>query len=72
MDRMNKRFLIGNEHGIVLEGLEQGHCVIYGAIFMLVLEDMLSISRSWVVVSDILHVFLKMEFQVLAGLANIS
>jgi hypothetical protein len=41
-------------------------------IFMLVLEDVLSISRLWVVVSDISYVFLKTEFQASAGLTNIS
>jgi len=62
LDRSNKNLLIGNDHGIVLKGLEQGHYVICGAIFTLVLEDVLSISRLRVVVCDILYVFLKTGF----------
>jgi hypothetical protein len=72
MEGLNKKLLIGNKHGVVPEGLEQGHCAIHGAIFVLVSEDVVSISRLWVVVSDISHVFLKKEFQVSAGLTNIS
>jgi hypothetical protein len=52
MDGLNKKLLIGNKHGIVLEGLRLGHYVIHGAIFVLVLEDVLSISRLRVVASN--------------------
>ena len=72
MEGLNKELLIGNRHGIVHKGFDHGHYVIHGTIFMLVLEDVLSISRLWVVVSDISYVFLKMEFQASAGLTNIS
>jgi hypothetical protein len=39
---------------------------------VLVLEDVLSLMRLWVIVSDISRVFLKTELQVLAGLTDIS
>jgi hypothetical protein len=48
------------------------HYVVHGFIFVLVLEDVLSLKRLWVIVSVISHVFLKAELQGSAGLTDIS
>jgi len=39
-----------------LDGFEESHCFFYAAIFMLVVENMESISRLRVVVFDVTHV----------------
>ena len=35
------------------EGLEKGHCFFYGTIFVLIVEDMESICRLWVVTFNV-------------------
>jgi len=47
--------------GRCFEGLEECHCFFYGTIFMLIVEDVESICRLWVVtfnVADVLFVAL--------------
>jgi len=42
----------------VLEGFEEGHCFFYGTVFMLIVEDMESTGRLWVVTFDVAVVLL--------------
>ena len=54
-----------------MDGFEKSYCFFYGAIFMLVVENMESVSRLQVVVFDVMLVLFVMEVEVVAGLANI-
>jgi len=45
--------------------------VIHGAIFMLVVSDVLDICRLWVVVSDTSYVFLQADLWASSGLTYI-
>jgi hypothetical protein len=42
----------------VLEGFEEGHCFFYGTVLVLIVEDVESICRLWVVTFDVAGVLL--------------
>jgi hypothetical protein len=54
-----------------LEGLEEDHCFFYGTIFVLVVKNVESIGRLWVVVFDVALVLFATELEAAAGLAHI-
>ena len=54
-----------------MDGFKQIYCFFYGAIFVLVVENVESISRMSVVVFDVTLVLFVAEVEAPAGLANI-
>jgi len=54
-----------------LDGFKKSHCFIYGATFLLVVENVECMSRLWVVVFDVTLVLFEAEVEAVPGLANI-
>ena len=54
-----------------MEWLEEGHCFLYGAIFVFVVKDVDGLGRLRVVVLDIAPMLFVAETEAAAGLAHI-